>query len=338
MFSPIFTLLAGNEILIQNELTNEPEIRRFLLSEMAEEERIAFEERFIADEDLFEQTRVVEDELIESYIRNTLSVAEKEKFERLFLSTESRRQRVAFTRKMLNQFNEHSAVAKKTETAEGNPPVWNLILEFFKTPKFAFGAVFTLLLLTFGGWFLLRNPKQTEVVQQITPPPTIQIMPTIPPDQNQNSSVNSNTNVAEKIPDNKNSLPNANKTLPNKNQNTNKPAENLSIFNPMLALFAGNVRSEGKMPVLNLPKNALGASLQLNLESQDYKIYQVEIIDADGNPVLKNNRQTAKGLKINIFAPAKKLRRGDYLVKVSALNPQNEIESVADYSFRVIQK
>lgn len=323
-------------------LHNETEIRRFLLGEMSEDERTAFEERFVADEDLFEQMRVVEDELIESYIRGTLSAVEKDKFERSFLAAEPRRRRVAFARTMLDKFAAQAAVAsKKIETAAvQNPSVWDSITNFFKTPKLAFGAAFALLALTFGGWFLLRNPNNTEIVRQIMPTPTIE---TIEPSQNQNSptskndAVNSNTNTAQKNVD-KNTSSNANRELPNKNQNSNTPKQNSIGISPVLALFAGTVRAEGKMPELNLPKNALGANLELNLESQAYKIYRVEIADPDGNLILKNNNLRAKNSKINLFVPAQKLRRGDYIIKLSALNQQNENESVADYTFRVNRK
>ena len=90
---------------------NETEIRRFLLGEMSETERSAFEERFVADEDLFEQISVAEDELIESYVRGTLSPAEKTTFEREFLSTEPRRRRVAFTRAMLDKIKKENEIA-----------------------------------------------------------------------------------------------------------------------------------------------------------------------------------------------------------------------------------
>lgn len=106
----------------------------------------------------------------------------------------------------------------------------------------------------------------------------------------------------------------------------------------MLALFAGDVRGEGKMPELKLPKNAPGANLQLNLESQEYKIYQIEIVNPDGNSIFKNNKLKARNSKINFFVSTGKLPTGDYIVKLSALNPKGETESVADYPFRVNRK
>ena len=328
--------------MIQDELNNETEVRRFLLGELSESERTAFEEKFIADANLFEQISVVEDELIESYIRGTLPAAEKEKFEQNFLTTERRRSRVEFTRTMLDKLTEQKeiAVAKKTETAAVNPSVWNSIVNFFKIPQLAFGAALAITLAAFGGWFLLKNSNKQEIARQATPTPTatvetIQPNSNQPVQPNQNSAANSNLKTPEAIETNVNNSGRKNET-PNKNSDTQK--EKPVAVNPVLALFAGTVRSEGKTKTLNLPANANNVLLQLNLESADYKIYLTEIVNADGETVFKNDWLKAKKLTINFSVPAAKLLRGDYIVKLSALNPQNETESVADYTFRVNRK
>ncbi|MGI8786343.1 MAG: hypothetical protein ACR2HG_01095 [Pyrinomonadaceae bacterium] len=324
---------------------DETEIRRFLLGEMPEDERSAFEARFVADESLFEQISASEDELIESYVRGTLSPDEKQNFEREFLSTELRRRRVAFARTMLDKINVKNeiAAAKKTETAVLHQSVWDSIGNFFKTPKLAFGAAFAILILAFGFWLLvLKSSKNdVEIAKQITPTPTAEIIEPNPNQNaliNQNNSNNPNTNTVENIPENRNDLPNTNRATPKKNRNPDIQKQNSKPITPILALFAGSVCSEGKMSELNLPKNAAGANLQLNLESQDYKIYQVEIVNPDGNSIFKNGKLKARNSKINFFIPAQKLPIGDYIVKLSALNLKGETESVADYSFRVSRK
>ncbi len=91
----------------------ERDVQRFLLGEMSEDERAAFEEMFVADEDLFERVRAGEDELIEAYLRGTLRSGEKEIFERSFLTTERRRSRVEFTRAMLDKLTGQRKVAPK---------------------------------------------------------------------------------------------------------------------------------------------------------------------------------------------------------------------------------
>lgn len=329
--------------MVQEHTHNETEIRRFLLGEMPEAERGAFEEKFVADGNLFEQIGVVEDELIESYVRESLAPAEKTIFEREFLSTEPRRRRVALTRTLLNQIKKENEIAraKKTEAvSETHPSVWNSIANFFKTPKLALGAAFAVLFLAFGFWVLIikSTKNEIEVARQITPTPTRETTESVTNQNstiNQNSSPDPNTNTTKNFPDKSNSS-NANRALTTSNQNANQPKENSVEIAPILALFAGTVRgSSGKMPQLNLPKNASGANLQLNLESHDYKNYSIEIVNPDGKLIFKNSQLKVRNSKINFFVPAGKLPVGDYLVKLSALNPNGENESVADYAFRV---
>lgn len=312
--------------MIQNESMNDTDARRFLLGEMAESERLAFEQSFVVDGGLFEQIRVVEDELIESYVRGTLSADEREKFERIFLITKRRRQRVSFSRLMLDKLEQRkeTAALKGFESRESTPSVWDSLAGFFKTPRFALGVVFAVLLLIFGGWLLLRDVNKTRIARQTIPTPTIQNTPSPQNPINQNES--------GKTPADRNASPKTIKEAPNKNQNSNAQKDDSTLI---LALFAGTVRAEGKLSTLTLPKDAANASLQLHLESEEYKIYRVEIVDANGNLVFQLNNLKPKNSVISLLVPIAKLAGGDYLVKLSALNPHHENESVADYPFRV---
>jgi hypothetical protein len=330
---------------IRDEFTREAEARRFFLGEMSDDERGAFEAAFVSDEGLFEQARAVEDELVEAYVRGTLAPAEREKFEHCFLTTARRRGRVEFTRTMLGrmagQRSEAAAEIKTTGPTTTQPSVWGSIVSLFKTPRFAYGAACALLALIVGGWFLLRNSNRPEVARQVTPTPTVQ---SVRPDVNGNStaggnvSTGPNANSSAKAPSNANASSNAGGATPNSNQNPRTPKRPAEASAPVLALFAGAVRGGGKVPELNLPPDAPGADLQLHLESQDYKVYRAEVVDPDGTRVFRSGNLTAKNSAINLYVPARSLARGDYLVKLSGLNPQHEPESVADYALRVNRK
>jgi flagellar biosynthesis regulator FlaF len=321
----------------EGRFENEKEIRRFLLGEMTDGERTAFEEKFIAeDSGLFDEINVAEDELIESYIRGTLSSTEKRKFEQNFLISETRRQRVAFTREMFDKLAaDGKSAAKKIEAVAESPSVWNSITQFFKTPRLAFGAALVILILVFGFWLLVFKPseKRNEIVQQITPTPTISNTPQ-KVEENQNVAVDSNVSSANAPETNKNSPSNSQEN-PNKNQLKE------AIPKPIvatIALFAGTVRSEGKMRVLELTKDTKGANFELNLENSDYKTYRAEIVNADGNVIYRSGKINARRSKLNAFFPTAKLKKGDYFVKLYGFNSSDEEESAADFQFRVNQK
>lgn len=309
--------------MLNEKFTNETAYRRFLLGEMTEEEREKFESEFLADADIFDEICVAEDELVESYIRGTIDFETKRKFESHYLKSANGVKKLAFTRSMLENLQ-----TVKVEKEE-NSSVWKSLIAFFRMQKLAFGAGFALLLITFTSWFLLKKPNENEIVKNATPTPTVKTETNLNAQTSQNSAV--------EIPVN-----NSNKEVVNTNSEskpTSKPTATPKVetiaANPVLALFAGTVRSNGKTNSVTIPKDAKGLSLQLNLESRDYKIYRAEIVDQDGNPIFKSGKISARRLKLNTFIPAARLQKGDYMVKVYGINEENEEESAADFQFRV---
>jgi hypothetical protein len=76
------------------------QLRHYLLGELDEHERARVEEQYFGDDGAFDELLVVEDELIDAYVADRLTPAEQRRFEKLFLTTPSRRERVAFARSL----------------------------------------------------------------------------------------------------------------------------------------------------------------------------------------------------------------------------------------------
>ncbi|MCD9184841.1 MAG: hypothetical protein LUM44_00290 [Pyrinomonadaceae bacterium] len=307
------------------KFTNETVYRRFLFGEMTEEEREKFEAEFFADADIFDEICVAEDELVESYIRGTLDFETKRRFETHYLKTKKGAEKLAFTRSMLEELQ----TAKNEVETEEKTSVWKSLIAFFTTPKLAFGAGFVLLLIAFTSWFLLKETNESEVAATITPTPTVKTVTNLNVSTNQNSAVAIPVNNSNKEIANTNSEP---KPIP---KATETPKEKTFVPNPVLALFAGTVRGNGKMNSVTIPNEAKGLSLQLNLESRDYKSYRAGLVDQDGKLIFKSGKITAQGARLNTFIPSAKLKKGDYIVKVYGINAENAEESAADFQFRV---
>src|SRR5437867_10404414 len=68
---------------------------QYLLGELRDdEERARFEQRLLADEKLYEELLIAEDELMEAYLSGELSAGDKARFEEPFLASPRRRERV----------------------------------------------------------------------------------------------------------------------------------------------------------------------------------------------------------------------------------------------------
>lgn len=72
--------------------------RQYLLGQLAGEERDQFEQRLFSDNDVFEELLATEDELIEASIGNELAPSEVVQFEKYFLITSDRKEKLQFRR------------------------------------------------------------------------------------------------------------------------------------------------------------------------------------------------------------------------------------------------
>lgn len=325
---------------------NEEIIRRFLLGEMAEEERFEFEEQFVAGEELFEQINVVEGELIEKYVRGWMPPEERAAFEKHFLTTERRRERVEFSREFLNRIDSEAnseAISGEEANSSAEETFFGGFRRWFLMPQFA--AAMAILVAVIGGWILFQKfgSDNQEVVRQnnsnVSETPKITITPEMiatPAETPEQTDVNNNSVPVEKD----SAVPSNEKPMPDENiKKTPEPAPTREIKhsppNPVLALFPGTVRSNGKNNALKLPENSKGATFVLNLPSVDYSIYRAELVDADGNAITQIDNLKPSKKVVRLFVAASKLIKGDYLIKLNGKNPKGESESVADYQFRV---
>ncbi len=84
-------------------------IRRYLLEQLTDSERAAFELRLLSEEGLSEEVEIVEDELIDEYLASGLSSADRSRFNEVFLSTPERERKLQAGEAMRRYFDAHSS-------------------------------------------------------------------------------------------------------------------------------------------------------------------------------------------------------------------------------------
>src|SRR6266550_672721 len=117
---------------LTENLYKDEKLRDFLLGDLSESERAAIEERFLADEDFSAQVHVVEDELIESYLRQELSTRDQQRFAAAFLTQPRRRERVLMMKGVLAAVSAEAALKHAAA-----PSPWASVMAFFR-----FGSAF----------------------------------------------------------------------------------------------------------------------------------------------------------------------------------------------------
>jgi CHAT domain-containing protein len=141
------------------QLDEQSKLRKYLLNEISENERLAIEERLLGDDEYFEEIKIAEEILFQDYADGNLDANERERFRKCFLAREENRQRVKFARALRKYVSEN----KDLPEAEKNPSFFESLRAFFAAPAFAAFAV--LLIAGIVGFIVWKNySSQSEVL------------------------------------------------------------------------------------------------------------------------------------------------------------------------------
>jgi len=108
---------------LSDESGRHPELVKYLLGELPEEERDRLESEYLANPQLHEQLLATEDELIYAYVRGQLSFDRRASFERLFLESEDRRSRLDFARALTRHIEGTPRTIFDEPAADIVPPI-----------------------------------------------------------------------------------------------------------------------------------------------------------------------------------------------------------------------
>mgnify|MGYP000715274059 CR=1 FL=1 len=126
---------------------------------MDESESFELEIEVSQSEELNEQARVVESELIEVYLSEKLSESDRKLFEQNYLITQARFERVKLAKQFLNQFKAQRVISVKKS-------FWYQLFDFQKFPRLAFAVITAFLLFAGLVFVLLNRQNKIEVAQQ----------------------------------------------------------------------------------------------------------------------------------------------------------------------------
>lgn len=321
---------------------NSEEVIRYLYNEIADTERDALEERLFTNDDFSLFAESAENDLVDEYVRGEMSFAEKQRFEKNYLISENRREKVRAANILQTKlFNEKQA--KMPVNISPQVSVWQSLAEFFRVPSFAFAGGLALILLTVlvGGWFLLRQtPNQPEIVRdentnRQTPIPSPQNLPKNDISENTNkpeTNVNKPANIENKATEKKN--------LPT-NEKPDKPTEIAPQPRVFAATLLPMLRS-GERSALNIPKNAETVSLRVVHDNQKtFAKYRAEIRDQNGKVIVTrefpvNEKTLSRPLNLSVKNSA--LSAGSYELTLRGISNENQTEEIKFYNFTVNKK
>lgn len=171
-------LEAGKSLNLNTDQPNK--IRDYLLGRLPEEELEALDKRVVADPDFYEELLIVEDELVDEYISESLTESERERFEKYFWITPERHQKLIFSRDLKTYLDEKQPNPVPEPEPQPvpdphndvpipppKPTPWYYSFLPIRTPAFAYALMTLVVLVTATGLFVIsrRNgPDDTGLV------------------------------------------------------------------------------------------------------------------------------------------------------------------------------
>lgn len=284
------------------------EITRFLLHELGEPEREAFEERLFAETPLFEEVEAVQQELIDDYLDGTLPAERSRRFEAVFRATPELWSRVEFSRQL-------------RERLRVEPPARHAIVE----PRPGFLSRW------FSGWVPALAASAAGVLLFAVGANLISTRRDLDETRRQVAALRqSNAELEQRIAQRPPEQPAA---------QVQPPVQKLVEMVYAFALAQGTSRGAADVRPLAIPRNAAQVMLQLELDAPSaYPTYQAVLETPEGRALARQDGLAPDGGSIALRIPAARLPAGDFVVRVSGVKPGSAPESVTEYSFRVSRR
>lgn len=130
-------------------------IRKYLLGQVSEAERLTLEERLVSDDDTYEELLIVEDELTDEYLAEQLSKTERKDFEEHFLLPQARQEKLRFARVVRGHLATHPQSASSTEQVRKS---YLSALFRFRNPVLSYSLAIAAVVLIAGiSWLVWRS-------------------------------------------------------------------------------------------------------------------------------------------------------------------------------------
>jgi hypothetical protein len=319
---------------------DENALRRYLLGDLAVQEMDELEELYLADGDLFEQLTLVEDDLIEAYVRGELSSGDREKFNSRFLTSSRRKEKVENAR-AVREYLSRITVTEAGKKAEEKPRaslgqrLRTILLPSSPVPGLAIAII---ILLVIGGAWMVYRLTQAQA--------QLKVLATA-----RNELAERNTQLAEEIDQQTHKSSWLEQQVAEKQKENDMLAKQLAerpqgFFGSIASIFLVGLgegsRGSGelKREIIPIKPETKIVRLTLILSKQQHNTYRAILEDSNnaqlGNPYSFPSI-TGKKAKIPFNVKASELMNGEHTILLTGRVDGGEEEVVRKYPVRIVR-
>lgn len=308
---------------------------RYLFGELSEAERVQVENRFLADNEYFEQLLSVEDALIDDYLLNKLSPQQRERMENLLMSSSQQRREMELARDLIAAISETESLKPTAPPPEVG---WNpQAITQSPLPRrrftLAVWVVLFVLIASLLAWniYLQISKGQTEAERTALKRESQERQRQI------DEALKHNETLTEQLAEEKNKLAQSEQLVAELQRNTTSSLNDQTTtihLSPDLA-----IRGEGSLKIITIRADVRRIRIYLSLaQKTDNKEYGVTISTFENRTVWSKDFISANLLnrdRLILLLPANILPADDYKILVKARVEAGRFIEVANYSFGI---
>jgi hypothetical protein len=310
-------------------------IERYLLGELSAAEQTALEDEYFGDESKYDRLCKAEDELLDRYARDYLSEADRERFERSYLTNPRRRRHVMFAQALAQVVDENlaarraapqTAASERIERPEARLSWTSSLAQLLHGPRFALSIAAALLIGLGGAWLVIETSRlRAQLAEALREVETQRSLA-----RTQAQRVGDLQAQYRRLAEERERLQAQLAAIKEKASPTSRSTPAPVLF----ALSIGSLRdSEGRgARELIIPRDAEEARLRINLAGHEFPSYQLVLLTTDGKEVFVRKglrpKATRKGKVLIVSVPAGKFAGGDNVLAFGGICAAGEVETL----------
>jgi hypothetical protein len=310
---------------------DDEELERYLLGLVADEATERLDEASIADDEVSMRLRVVESDLVDSYVRGKLAGETLARFESHYLSSPRRRERVRLAASFIGAVDRSVARAEGAiGTVRSGRPT--------RLPWMATAAAFVIVV---GGILLLEFGRPRHEWPDTTSARSAPERPTEQVDRRLAREPAAGAAPVEER-DGAHSRPSAaasTSTIPGPESSGGRTAEQGQI---VAVVLLPPTRAVAPVPTLAIPGAADRVRFELRLESNDFAAYRVGLKDPASNRILWRSswipaQLSAEQASVSVVVPANLFERQHYSLDLAGRDAGRREDMIGSYPVRIVQ-
>ena len=347
--------MEGSSLTRMSEQSpDESVIKAYLTGTLSKEDTERLDELSVTDDLFADLLTMVENDLVDAYVRGELTESSAERLKSEYLTTRSGRQKLGFAQALAGFSEKHTSEqsAKSKQPFPVLPAKQRDWAWFSESSKFIFGtwsrwaaASAAVILLVLGVWLTYDVIRLRWQISRNTPANGVQRQN--PQNAQKALPGESNTNGAERQEPNS-ANPQNDRVEKQKTEEQQRTTQKITPSKPR-GLGAGQasvasfiltpqMRSVQQTQTVTVPAKTSVVELHLQLEPEQFSRYRVVLVDKSNQTLLRTGAIKANGSgdnkTLNIRVPAALLKPQSYALQVYGLSA-GKSETLNAYLFRV---